>query len=139
MMIHGSLDHATQRPCVPIQLRKSASGHPLHVSAIIDTGFSGFIQVPLIFAGFLRLPATGIQIPSTVADGRTVNQHVSPIHITLGPKTMGHWAMLSPSLTVLIGMDFLRRFSLALLVSRRGVSLIDEDILETATKKILSE
>lgn len=96
--------------------------------AIVDTGFTGFISMPLVRAFPLALVLSGIT-SVVLADGS-----VSPMLIAIGVarvagETQSGLILLdATSSEVLLGMDFLRRFRKALLVYpvSRQVSLMDD-------------
>ena len=100
----------------------------IEVEGIIDTGFTGFIQLPLNWGIALTLPLEGT-ITVTLADGSKRVVLTAMAEATLLDRTQLGVVQLSPSGDeVLIGMDFLRRFERALVVSRKlGVVLVEED------------
>lgn len=102
----------------------------VEVEGIIDTGFTGFIQLPLNWGMALALPLEGT-ITVTLADGSKRAVLTAMAEATLLGRTQLGVVQLSPSSEeVLIGMDFLRRFERALVVSRKlGVVLVEEDAL----------
>ena len=96
----------------------------LELTGIIDTGFTGFLQLPLAYAIELALPLEGT---TTVADGSTAAKLLATGRAALdGEQQDGTVIVEFSSSEILIGMEFLRRFDKALLVSRSGVQLIDE-------------
>ena len=71
-----------------------------------------------------------------LADGSTRADLTALSEATLLGETRVGVVTLSPnSPTILVGMDFLRGFHRALMLTRLGVALIDEDILEAAMKE----
>ena len=99
----------------------------IEFEAIIDTGFTGFIQLPLDRAMELSLPLEGT-IAVTLADGSSLVMLTALVDATLLERTESGSAQLSmTSDEVLVGMDFLRHFERALVVSRKhGVVLMDD-------------
>lgn len=94
---------------------------------IIDTGFTGFIQLPLSNAISLALPLEGTQT-TILADNSTAVVLTALARVTLADRTEFGVVLLSgTSNEILVGMDFLRRFDRALVVSKKlGVILVDE-------------
>ena len=64
-----------------------------------------------------------------LANGTKVSAFTALVQTTLGGQTTVGVALLTPSDTFLVGMDFLRQFDRELVVSRRLVGLIDENSL----------
>ena len=82
----------------------------------------------------LGLPLEGT-ITSMLADGSTRADLTALCEATLLEETRQGVVTLSPNTSViLVGMDFLRGFRRALMLTRLGVALIDEDFLEAAMK-----
>ena len=100
----------------------------LEYRGIIDTGFTGFIQLPLKHAFALSLPLQGTT-SVTLADGSQTVILTAMAIATLSEKTETGAVMLSfSSNEILIGMDFLRRFKRALVVSQKlGIVLMDDE------------
>ena len=97
--------------------------------AIIDTGFTGFIQLPLSVAISLSLPLEGTN-SVTLADGSSLVMLTALAKVTLLSRTEIGVVLLSmSSKDILVGMDFLRRFERTLVVSKKiGVALLEEDL-----------
>jgi len=95
--------------------------------AIIDTGFTGFIQLPLSNAISLSLPLEGTNAV-ILADGSSLVMLTAMAEATLMDRTEKGVVLLSmTSDKILIGMDFLRRFERVLVVSKKiGVVLMEE-------------
>ena len=100
-------------------------------TGILDTGFTGFLQVPYTVAFALSLPLEGTNT-ITLADGSSHVALMVLVEVTLDGRSETGVAILSDSAEVLIGMDFLRRFERLLVVSRSGIVLMDEIALEKA-------
>ena len=100
----------------------------LEFSGIIDTGFSGFIQLPFTQAISLGLSGEST-ITLTLANGDRIVNFAARAQATLGGDTSEGMVILAPQKSsVLIGMDFLRRFNRALVISRNlGIVLLDEN------------
>ena len=103
--------------------------HPppgVEYEVMIDTGFSGFIQIPIIHAIALRLPLEGTQTLQ-LANGEQISAFTALVRTTLATRETVGVAVLSPSDTFLVGMDFLRQFERLLVISKNWIGLIDED------------
>ena len=94
---------------------------------LIDTGFSGFIQIPTIRAIELQLPLQGT-LTSVLADGSTITSFTVLVEATLDGQNIVGVAVLSQSDIFLVGMEFLRQFRKTLVVSQDVVGLIDDDL-----------
>jgi len=120
-------------------LRVSVHGiHPelkQEFEVMIDTGFTGFLLMPIMSAFPLGLTLLGTG-NYTLADnsssakllalGSVLVEDEEPVHgvIVLEPNDC----------TVLLGMDFLRRAKRCLSVSIKGIALTDEDLVEQILK-----
>jgi len=121
-------------PSLKIQLAGVFNQTPVEFTAIIDTGFTGFIAMPLIKAFPLGLPLFGTT-QVTLADGQTQTKLVAQAKATIGTQTKIGIVILEPSSNdVLIGMDFLRTFKLALFLTTMGIALLDEGAFEKIAK-----
>lgn len=98
--------------------------------AIIDTGFTGFLAMPLVKAFPLGLILFG-ETSLTLADSSVIHR-LSALGIGVFGDEESHGVIiLEPNSTdILVGMDFLRRFKKALIVSEDGVVLVDQQIVE---------
>ena len=103
----------------------------IEYEVMIDTGFSGFIQIPIIHAIALQLPLQGTQT-LVLANGTKASAFTALVSTTLAGKETVGVAVLSPSETFLVGLDFLRQFDRLLVVSKKWVGLIDESALPPA-------
>jgi clan AA aspartic protease len=114
-------------PCLKFHLCGVAHDPPgLEFEAIIDTGFSGFIQLPMQHAFSLKLPLEGTS-SYVLADGTRGTSLTAVAHTTFGGTTLLGVVSLTPgSLDVLVGMDFLRRFKLGLVMTKGTIVLTDE-------------
>lgn len=114
-------------PCIAFHLRGVVHDNPgLKCSGIVDTGFSGFVQIPFDKACELRLPLEGTA-GVTLADGST---HV--VLTALGIATLADTTIVGTvhlsfsSEEILVGMEFLRKFDHGLGVFRESVFLLPE-------------
>ena len=124
-LLSGHYDQAGHA-CLKVHLHGVRHRPPgIEYEVMIDTGFSGFIQIPIMHAIALRLPLEGTQT-FQLANGEPVSAFTALVQATLaGRETVGV-AVLSPSGPFLVGMDFLRRFEKLLVVSKDWIGLIDE-------------
>lgn len=107
----------------------------LEFEGIIDTGFSGFLHIPFNHAFSLRLPLEGT-VTSVLADGSKVANITALAQTTFGGKTVvGAVALAPSSQDILVGMDFLRRFKLGLVMVSNLILLVDEDEIEQIRKR----
>jgi clan AA aspartic protease len=119
------------------QLRFDISGRQFEdgsrvakLEAVIDTGFVGFVSLPMEHAFALKLPLEG-QSTVRLADGRSVDQITVEAHVRIGDRSERVTAILQPgSSEVLIGVALLRALNLALLVTRHDVLLLDQDSID---------
>ena len=126
-------------PSLKIKLQGVFSKDPAEFVGIVDTGFSGFISIPIIQAFPLGLPLYGTT-NVTLADGQTQSKLIAQAKATIGGQTELGLVILEPSSTeVLIGMDFLRRFNCALFVTSNGIALLDETEVQKLIKKTAEE
>jgi len=107
--------------------------HPepgLEFEGIIDTGFTGFIQLPIQHAFSLKLPLDGT-VSVTLADGSsTVCLTVLARTTFDGETKLGVVSLESNSQEILIGMDFLRKFKKSVIIAKNDVLILEEDWLE---------
>ncbi len=98
---------------------------------IIDTGFTGFIQIPIVPAvtlGIVRDPITVGTV--SLANGTTQQVWLKQIPVTVEGETVSGLCHIpqTQNCPVLIGIDFLRRFERILVVSsKQGILLIKEN------------
>lgn len=113
-------------PCISFHLCGAAHKKPgLEYGGIVDTGFSGFIQLPFDKACELQLPLEGTA-EVVLADG---SSHI--VLTTLGVATLADMEImgtvdLSQSPEILIGMEFLRKFKYGLGVFKDSVFLMPD-------------
>lgn len=120
-------------PCIRIQVAGD-TGRSIEIEAVIDTGFSGFLLVPV----YLALPL-GLAYVATskvnLADGSDRPMLLGMAEVTFQEtKKMGLVHLPGPSTDALVGLDFLRQFGLALYVSSSLVGLVDEQDLIRVTQ-----
>jgi len=106
--LHGSLD-SSHSPLVTIAV--SAPSGPSHfVDALIDTGFTGFVQLPEQRARELGLTLRAVS-EAQYADGRTGTIPLAWAKVTLGLDIQeGFVNIQSGSDEVIVGVELLRSF-----------------------------
>ena len=123
--IRGSLD-SDHTPVVLIAVAPTF-GLSTFVDAVIDTGFTGFVQIPASLArqiGLTPLTATETQYP----DGRIDTVPMAWGRIALGADTWeGFVHIQRGSDEAIVGIEFLRLFRKTLILSvvERTVLLVD--------------
>ena len=117
--------------CLKFHLCGVAHKEPgLEYEGIIDTGFTGFIQLPLQYAFSLKLPLEGTA-SYTLADGTQTACLIALAKTTFGGKTVTGAVTLAPgSQDILVGMGFLRQFKLGMIMVKNFVFMLDEEELE---------
>ncbi|MCY4051731.1 MAG: hypothetical protein OXF60_09620 [Gammaproteobacteria bacterium] len=120
-------------PCLEFVI-VGKNGNEFTFNGIIDTGFTGFIQIPLNDAGPMGLAnGQGHFTKSTIANGsKQLVWLIENIVRVQDEKVSGlcHIPLTKNNSPVLIGVDFLRRFNRVLLVSKKGILLVKEENLK---------
>jgi predicted aspartyl protease len=125
--------HESGSPVMPFYVCGVAHDPPgIEYEGIVDTGFSGFIQMPFEEACRLRLPLEGT-VANILADGS-----IAPCLTALGQvriKANGDelgpvvgTIQISGSSEILIGMEFLRAFGRGLGVFSQAVFLLPDPL-----------
>jgi predicted aspartyl protease len=136
---------------VPAKSGSLISGHP-HVEilvssdgksskkyvALIDTGYSGFVSLPVIASSLLGLKA------HTTARYILANGKISdPVPLAYGhaclegDKFVEGLIAISENTSTIVGMDFLRRGGKALILASEGVVIINEfELMEILKKSV---
>lgn len=113
-------------PSVRISVSGMFAGGKKEFEAIIDTGFTGFLQMPLVEAFPLGLVLAGTT-SVTLADGSSSPRLMAIGSVTVGTTEESTLILLDVgSDAILIGMSLLRKFKKKLVVSSTGVLLEDE-------------
>jgi predicted aspartyl protease len=118
-------------PCVNFRLSGvlagSAAKEGFEFEAVIDTGFDGFVSMPMAQAFPLGLPLRGA-IEVTLADGRNATKLHALGRAMIGDRANWGAVILEPaSDEILIGLKFLQVFDLALVLTRSEVLLFERD------------
>jgi len=115
-------------PCIKFHLNGVYHQKPgIEYEAVIDTGFTGFISLPITTAFTLGLPLYGTASP-TLADGTQSTCITAQGKATFSGQTkIGVVVLQASSQEILLGMDFLRQFHLSLVVTNKQILLLDED------------
>jgi len=133
----GSLDKDGS-PTLKIKVGGVFSGNkPTEFVAIIDTGFTGFLSMPLIAAFPLGLPLSGTTSVQ-LADGQDQSKLMAQCKVTIDDKTEAKFGLviLEPSSTaILAGMEFLRAFKFGLFLSAGGIVLFDDEEFAKAAEE----
>ena len=120
--------HSSGSPCVRVSIFGVYSQLAQEFDAIIDTGFTGFVSIPLIRAFPLGLPLFGTTTV-TLADGSTSVRFTAFCTVALGGEMQSGLAILEVgSEDVLVGTEFLKRFGRGLFVHEDSVVLFDVDV-----------
>jgi predicted aspartyl protease len=125
---------------VPVRAGQIIKGHPYvdvlvspdgnassKLSALIDTGFSGFLSVPVMTASLMGLKAHATA-RYTLANGKPSD----PIPLAYGyaclegDQFVRGLISFSEHTSTVVGVDFLFRCGKALLLSSRGVVILSE-------------
>jgi len=122
----GFLDSAGT-PRLKILISGVLSNEPQEFEAIVDTGFTGFISMPILKAFPLGLPLLGTTTVM-LADGATASKLTALGRAHLGAEINFGVIILEPnSSDVLIGMDFLLRFEKVLFIHTHKPTVMLED------------
>lgn len=123
---HGILDKG--HPCVEIAVSfdgKPDSGEKF--TALIDTGYSGFVSLPIIAASKL-----GLQPHTTTQYEMANGQLCDPVPLArayaccVGDAFVAGVVCISEAASVLVGVEFLRTCGKGLIVFSTGIVLVDE-------------
>lgn len=110
----GSLD-SNGDPVLDIDII-GAFGQPTTVTCVIDTGFTGFLSIPLLQAFPIGLVLHGT-MPMVFANGTVENKLICLGLARVGAiEQMGLIVIENQSKQILLGMDFLKKFGFKLLV-----------------------
>jgi predicted aspartyl protease len=130
----GFLD-STGSPRIKISLRGWYEGVHRELDAVVDTGFTGFLSMPLVEAFPLGLILSGTAI-TILADGSQSFKLTALGEVFVGEESQRGVVLLDsgPS-DVLVGMEFLKVFKKSLFVHEQIVSLIDTEQIKQGAAK----
>jgi len=135
LTVTGCLDKSGS-PSVRISVHGISPDSRQEFDAVIDTGFTGFLMMPLLSAFPLGLTLWGTS-NYCLADGSTSPKLLGAGTITLeGEEASGVIVLESSPCGLLLGMDFLRKVRRGLVVSAHGVFLVDEDAGESVFRSV---
>jgi predicted aspartyl protease len=104
--------------------------------AVVDTGFSGFLSMPIVEAFPLALVLTGTTT-TILADGSQSFKFTALGHVKIADQDEAGVILLNtgPS-DVLGGMEFLRVFKRTLILSHQGFVLMDTEAMQKAFRAL---
>lgn len=116
----------TGSPALKVRIR-GPFGKGVEFDAILDTGFTGFISMPLLKALPLGLMLYGT-VSIELADGSKATKLTAKgLAEVEGEEEVGVVVLEPTSNDVLLGMAFLRLFGRGLFLSRAFIYLVDEN------------
>jgi predicted aspartyl protease len=122
MLIPGFFD-ADGSPAVTIRIAGDLGTQ--EYTAVIDTGFTGFVALPLAEMIPLGLRTEGAA-SVMLGNGVVVDNLVAPGRVTIGSQTeLGTIVLDHTGSDILVGLAFLRQFNLALIMTDTVVVLYD--------------
>ena len=123
-IVVGALDR-TGSPTVTIRVTGELSSQ--EYIATIDTGFTGFIAMPVSEMVVLGLKIEGATTV-VLGDGSRIDNLLAPrVTVAMGTQEASGTILLDEkSQELLIGLEFLRTFKLALILTSTTVVLYDE-------------
>lgn len=133
-LLHSGYFDREGSPCLSLSIVGiSNENPPQDFEAVIDTGFTEFMQLPARAKKDLGLRPLGTRTIH-YSDNMAEPMLAALAHVTFGGRTeTGVVLLTDQSSEVLVGMDFLRQFSLALVLSKLvGVVLTDESLVARA-------
>lgn len=116
-----------KQKCPTLRVSVSGPRGASEYDAVLDTGFTGFLSIPLEQAKLLGLePHATTRL--RYADGIALTKPLAKGIIRVRQEERTGLIILEPeSDELLLGMSFLRLFNRALIVSRLAVALVDEE------------
>ena len=122
--IIGSL-HESGSPAIDLEICGPFPDIRQTFTAIVDTGFTGFVSMPLTQAFPLGLSLVGTT-SVVLADGSTQVKLLALCKAFLANEARTGSVILEPSSTeVLVGMEFMSTFQKTLVVDDKGVVFLD--------------
>jgi predicted aspartyl protease len=122
MLIPGFFD-SDGSPAIRITIEGDLGSR--EYTAVIDTGFTGFVALPLAEMIPLGLRTEGAA-SVMLGNGAVIDNLLAPGRVTIGTQTeTGTIVLDETSNDILVGLAFLRKFDLALIVTDSVVVLYD--------------
>ena len=119
--------NSTGAPAIKILLSGVIQKNRTEFEALIDTGFSGFISIPILDAFPLGLVLRG-SMRITYGDGASSDKLYALGEVSIGKESGAGLIILEEGpATVLVGMEFLRIFRKRLIVSAEANTVVLED------------
>lgn len=114
-------------PHLKITISGSDPTQAAEFDAVIDTGFSGFIMMPVGQATALGLVENGVTTDIILADASTQPRQIAEGMASIGDQSEAGMIILDDESTeVLIGMRLVRDFGLALFLTQDSVFVVNE-------------
>ena len=118
-MWHGHFD-AQGNACLDFAIPRLADQAPVSLPGIIDTGFDGFVQIPLSLAVALGLVTRPFMTGNTsLANGKIQQVFLKKVSAQVQGEAREGLCQLppTPESPVLVGMGLLKRFDRMLIIS----------------------
>jgi predicted aspartyl protease len=130
MLVNGFYDEK-RNPSLTIRLSgiatHAAMPDGLIVDGVLDTGFAGFVAAPITEILPLGLPLSGMT-PMILADSSMHQRLAALACVTVGGRALWGEVVLDPTAKeFLLGLEFLRTFNFALVLTDREICLIEKD------------
>jgi hypothetical protein len=108
--------------------------------ALIDTGYSGFVSLPIVAASLLGLKAHTTS-HYTLANGKQSEPipHGHGFACVVGDPYVKGLIAFSQNVAAVVGVDFLTRCGHILMMSSTGVILLNEKEIEEALRKMAKD
>jgi len=118
-------------PCRKILIHGTLPALGGEFEAVIDTGFTGFLMMPILSAFPLGLILYGSS-DYTLADGTTSTNLLALGEVKVGDDDTPVSGVIVPGsdCDVLLGMDYLRLSKRSLVVSDKEIMLADEEVVD---------
>jgi clan AA aspartic protease len=121
-----------------LKIRVAGTSPAQEYDAVIDTGFNGFLAMPITAMVDLGLKSEGA-VTVTLGDGSKIDNLVARGSITIGSRTEICDVLLDDnSPEVLLGLSLLRAFGLALIITDTVVLLYDDKETLTTVAAFMS-
>lgn len=135
-VLSGYLD-SFGNPGITIKVYGVAEAAQQEFEATIDTGFSGFLMMPMASAFPLTLTLMS-SADYELADGSLVSKLLAHGSVVIGDQTVSGAITLEPNeCGLLLGMAFLNKAKRSLWVHQHGVDLVDRG-LDEWVKRVLT-